>query len=101
MIFVTLERSCFTTCSCCGSGGFKSRDEDGVLYVRKTLTGCGFALNPNGQLEVQNLFPHLQKIVKKYPDNFDGTSVTDSIKMDDIFTESKDEKEADGEDRNN
>lgn len=65
------------------------KDKDGVSYVRKAMMGCGMALNLNGQWEVQQLFPHLQEIVKKYPDNFGGTPVADSLKLDGAVTESE------------
>lgn len=64
------------------------RDKDGVSYVRKAIIGSGMALNLNGQWEVRQLFPHLQTIVQKYADNFQGTPVADSLKLDGAVTES-------------
>lgn len=64
------------------------RDSDGVLYVRKAMIRCGMALNLNGQWEVKQLFPHLQTIVAKYRENFDGKEVADSLLLDGELTES-------------
>lgn len=52
--------------------------------------GCGMELNLNGLREVRQLFPHLQEILHKYPDNFNGTPVADSLELDGAVTESDD-----------
>ena len=65
------------------------RDEDGVSLVRKAMIGSGMALNLNGQWEVRQLFPHLQAIVSKYNENFQGTPLADSMKLDGEVTESE------------
>jgi len=70
------------------------RDKDGISYSRKEMMGSGMALNPNGRWEIQQLFPHLQAIVAKYEDNFKGTPVADSLKLDGEVTESEDEENA-------
>lgn len=70
------------------------RDKNGVSFTRKAMIGCGMALNLNGVWEVRQLFPHLQEIVRKYKDNFDGTPVADSLELDGQVTESEEEDEA-------
>lgn len=67
------------------------RDSDGVSLSRKAMMGCGMALNLNGRWEVRQLFPHLQSIVARYPDNFNGTPVADSLELDGAVTESEEE----------
>lgn len=67
------------------------RDSDGILYSRKVMMGCGLALNLNGKWEEQQLFPHLQVIVRKYRDNFNGKAVADSMEIDGAETESDEE----------
>lgn len=69
----------------------QQRDSDGVLYVRKAMIRCGMALNLNGQWEVKQLFPHLQEIVRKYEENFNGKTVADSLLLDGEITESESE----------
>lgn len=53
------------------------------------MTRCGMVVNHNGQGEVKRLFPHLQEIVKKYADNFNGKTVADSLALDGDITESE------------
>ena len=65
------------------------RDEDGVSLVRKAMIGSGMALNLNGEWEVCQLFPHLQAIVAKYNEKFQGTPMADGLKLDGEVTESK------------
>ena len=65
------------------------KDSDGVSFVRKAMIGSGMGLNLNGQWEVRQLFPHLQNIVQKYPENFQGTPVADSLKLYGEVTESE------------
>lgn len=67
----------------------RDRDAGNVSYVRKAMIGSGMALNLNGQWEVRQLFPHLQEIVKKYSENFAGTPVADSLKLDGDVTENE------------
>lgn len=65
-----------------------ARDKEGVSLTRKAMIGCGMALNFNGLWEVRQLFPHLQSIVSKYADNFNGKPVADSLELDGAVTES-------------
>ena len=58
------------------------RDNGGVLQVRKEIIGSAMAFNFNGQWEVRRLFPHLQTILGKYSENFQGTPIADSINLD-------------------
>lgn len=70
------------------------RDKDGVSFTRKAMIGCGMALNFNGLWEVRQLFPHLQNIVSKYPENFNGQPVAESMGLDGAVTETDEEGEA-------
>lgn len=70
------------------------RDKEGVSYTRKAMMDCGMAFNLNGCWEVRQLFPYLQAIVEKYPENFDGTPVADSLELDGAVTQSEEEEEA-------
>lgn len=65
----------------------KQRDSDGFLFSRKAMIRCGMALNLNGRWEVKQLFPHLQDIVKKYEETFNGTPVADSLALDGELTQ--------------
>ena len=47
--------------------------------------------NHTGVWKVNQLSPHLQRIVEKYRDNFEGLSVADSMGLDGEVTESADE----------
>lgn len=51
------------------------------------------ALNNNGLLETRQLFPHLQSIVAKYPDNFNDTTPSDRLKLDGEVTESESDED--------
>lgn len=75
----------------------KDRDRDNVLYTRKAMIRCGMALNINGVWEETQLFPHLQNIVAKYRENFEGKSVEDSMDLDGEKTESDSDIEYAGE----
>lgn len=48
------------------------RDENGITYARKAMILTGMALSVNGQWQVEQLTPELQKIVKKHPEAFEG-----------------------------
>jgi len=52
------------------------RDTHGLTYARKAMIRCGLSLGTDGNWSTQQLFPHLQEIVKKYPSHFDGEAVT-------------------------
>lgn len=63
------------------------RDGEGSKYSLKAIIRCGLALNVNGLREVRQLFPHFQEIVKKYPENLNGESVSQSMALDGEVTE--------------
>ena len=65
------------------------KDSDWVSFIRKAMIGSGMGLNLNGQWEVRQLFSHLQNIVQKYHENFQGTPVADSLKLYGEVTESE------------
>lgn len=50
----------------------RERDRAGLTYARKAMIRCGMAKQSNGLWEIQQLFPHLQNIVRTYRANFDG-----------------------------
>lgn len=58
------------------------RDSEGMLYTRKAMMRCGLSCNWNGRWEEDQLFPHLQVIVRKYRENFEGKSVEESMNLD-------------------
>lgn len=64
------------------------RDSDGILYTRKAMIRCGMAKKLNGIWEVQQLFPNLQEIVRRYRENFDVKMVADSMELDGAIKES-------------
>lgn len=47
-------------------------DKDGVSYLRKTMILCGMSKNINGVWEESQLSKHLQVIIEKYRDEFEG-----------------------------
>lgn len=57
----------------------KQRDENGWTYARKAMIRCGLAKQPNGLWEISQLFPHLQNIVHKHRNHFDGEDPDDVI----------------------
>lgn len=65
------------------------KDKDDSSYVWKAVIGSGMALNINGLWEVWKLFPHLQAVLKKYLENFQGTPVSRSLNLDGEVTESE------------
>lgn len=67
--------------------GDGQRDSDGFQYARKAIIRRGLALNLNGLQEVSHPLPHLQEIVKRYPDSFCGKSVSESMGLDGAVTE--------------
>ncbi|RLN91689.1 hypothetical protein BBJ28_00026100 [Nothophytophthora sp. Chile5] len=54
----------------------EGRDTHGLTYARKVMIRCGLSLGMDGTWSIQQLFPHLQENVKKYPSHFDGEAVT-------------------------
>lgn len=53
------------------------RDEDNVSRVRKSMIRCGLGKNLNGVWVVRQLFPHLQELVAKRREHFDGKEPLD------------------------
>lgn len=51
----------------------RQRDENGLSYARKAMIMTGMALNTNGQWEIGQLTPDLQRIVRKHQGVFYGT----------------------------
>lgn len=66
----------------------KDRDCDNVLYTRMSMIRWGMALKMNGVWEEKQFLPHLQDIVTKYRENFEGKSVEDSMDPDGERSES-------------
>jgi len=52
---------------------------------------CGLAFNVTNKWEVEQLFPHLQKIVAKYPENFNGLPVTEHTDLTAEVTETEED----------
>lgn len=48
------------------------RGDDGLTYARKAMIRCGLCLDLNGIWQVSQLYPHLQEIIRKYPDDFNN-----------------------------
>lgn len=69
------------------------RDKNGVLFTRKAMIRCGFALKLNGDWEVRQLKPELQKIKEKNRENFDRQPVTTNDDLEREDTESDIESE--------
>jgi hypothetical protein len=42
------------------------KDKNGVSYARKAMIRCGMSLGIDGSWSVNQLYPHLKKIVKKH-----------------------------------
>ncbi|KAG3112234.1 hypothetical protein PI124_g9050 [Phytophthora idaei] len=52
----------------------QKRDESGINYARKAMMQCGSSLSVDGTWSTAQLFPHLQEIIKRYPQEFAGKS---------------------------
>nr|KAE8934151.1 hypothetical protein PF009_g15863 [Phytophthora fragariae] len=50
------------------------RDRSNLNYARKAMIRCGLSLDVDGVWRVEQLYPHLQEIIKKYPGEFDKPS---------------------------
>ena len=48
------------------------RDKDGLSYARKPMIRCGLALDVNGTWRVEQVFPHLEEIIRKYTNHCNG-----------------------------
>jgi hypothetical protein len=55
-------------------------DSDNISYSRKTMIRCGMALVLDGTWSMAQLFPHLQKIVAKHLQYFQGQDVLDNVR---------------------
>jgi hypothetical protein len=55
-------------------------DSDNISYSRKTMICCGMALALDGTWSVAQLFPHLQEIVAKHLQYFQGQDVPDNVR---------------------
>eukprot|EP00644_Phytophthora_capsici_P005978 jgi/Phyca11/98043/e_gw1.2.1094.1 len=51
------------------------RDKNNVNYARKAMIRCGLSLDVDGVWRTEQLFSHLQVIIKKFPDQFAGQAV--------------------------
>ncbi|KAG2776058.1 hypothetical protein PC129_g22897 [Phytophthora cactorum] len=52
----------------------QKRDESGINYARKAMMRRGLSLSVDGTWSTTQLFPHLQEIIKRYPQEFAGKS---------------------------
>ena len=50
-------------------------DCDNISYARKAMICCGLALGLDGSWSVGQLFPHLQEIIAKHLQYFQGEEV--------------------------
>ena len=48
------------------------KDRNGNSIVRKAMIRCGMSLNYSGMWEIEQLFEHLQDIIKDHPDEFNS-----------------------------
>lgn len=48
-------------------------DSEGLNMAQKSMIRCGLGLNREGKWRIEMLFPHLQEIIKTFPENFNGT----------------------------
>jgi hypothetical protein len=55
-------------------------DYDNVSYSRKAMIRCGMALALDGTWSVAQLFPHLQEIVAKHLQYFQGQDIPDNVR---------------------
>jgi hypothetical protein len=55
-------------------------DCDNISYSRKTMICCGIALALDGIWSMVQLFHHLQEIVAKYDQYFQGQDVPDNVR---------------------
>ncbi|KAG3156171.1 hypothetical protein PC128_g21935 [Phytophthora cactorum] len=50
----------------------QKRDESWISYARKAMMRCGLSLSVDGTWSTAQLFPHLQEIITRYPQEFAG-----------------------------
>jgi hypothetical protein len=58
----------------------KEVDCNNMSYARKAMIRCGMALDVDGSWSVNQLFPHLQDIVAKHVQYFQGQDVPDHVR---------------------
>jgi hypothetical protein len=58
----------------------KEVDYNNMSYARKAMIRCGMALDIDGSWSVNQLFPHLQDIVAKHVQYFQGQDVPDHVR---------------------
>lgn len=51
-----------------------TQDGGGISLPRKAMIRTGLSLDVVGYWRKEQLFPHLQEVINKYPENFNGTS---------------------------
>ena len=59
----------------------EKQDENGLSFPRKAMIRCGLSLDIDGIWRRQQLFPHLQDIIIKYPANFEGAEPVTSVQF--------------------
>jgi hypothetical protein len=58
----------------------KEIDCNNMSYARKAMNRCGMALDVDGSWNVNQLFPHLQDIVAKHVQYFQGQDVPNHVR---------------------
>ena len=48
---------------------------NGISYARKAMIRCGLALDIDGTWRIDQLFPHVQEIITRHQQYFDGQEV--------------------------
>jgi hypothetical protein len=56
-------------------------DSDNISYSRKVMICYGMALALDGTRSVAQLFPHLQEIVAKHLQYFQGQDIPDNVRV--------------------
>jgi hypothetical protein len=59
----------------------KEVDCNNMSYARKAMIRCSMALDKDGSWSVNQLFPHLQDIVAKHVQYFQGQDVPDHVRV--------------------
>lgn len=63
------------------------KDKHGLNYARKAMIRCGLSLGVDGTWKPSQLFPHLQVIISKFPEHFEGKPVGNSNNTDEADAE--------------
>ena len=71
-IFLQLAKDCVEEVN-------RKVDVNGLTYARTSMIRCGLSLDVNGKWHVEQLFPHLQEIVRKYQPYFYGEPVPETL----------------------